>query len=196
MGAWASCGPDLNRDKEHDEIILMVSRQLFWWRVSCQEHTPPWGPVLMRVCMLGPFYPKHWESLGLFSPPVIFRSWKKGSLTSWFPFQSRMLEFSLGTRPPCFPSTRGLILGGTQSPVLSCTSLLLFLHSLSGLGRNIILTTMPAGTKLIAGNKPVSFLTAQQLQQLQQQGQATQVRSRAHYWPSQASPSSLLFVVN
>jgi len=34
---------------------------------------------------------------------------------------------------------------------------------------------MPAGTKLIAGNKPVSFLTAQQLQQLQQQGQATQV---------------------
>ncbi|KAL1781979.1 nuclear factor related to kappa-B-binding protein isoform X4 [Sigmodon hispidus] len=48
--------------------------------------------------------------------------------------------------------------------------------NLSGLGRNIILTTMPAGTKLIAGNKPVSFLTAQQLQQLQQQGQATQVR--------------------
>lgn len=34
---------------------------------------------------------------------------------------------------------------------------------------------MPAGTKLIAGNKPVSFVTAQQLQQLQQQGQATQV---------------------
>ncbi|KAM4651392.1 nuclear factor related to kappa-B-binding protein isoform 2-T2 [Discoglossus pictus] len=48
--------------------------------------------------------------------------------------------------------------------------------NLSGLGRNIILTTVPAGTKLIAGNKPVSFLTAQQLQQLQQQGQATQVR--------------------
>ncbi|XP_018427830.1 PREDICTED: nuclear factor related to kappa-B-binding protein [Nanorana parkeri] len=48
--------------------------------------------------------------------------------------------------------------------------------SISGLGRNIILTTVPAGTKLIAGNKPVSFLTAQQLQQLQQQGQATQVR--------------------
>ena len=43
-------------------------------------------------------------------------------------------------------------------------------HSLGGLGRNIILTTMPAGAKLIAGNKPVSFLTAQQLQQLQQQG--------------------------
>lgn len=37
---------------------------------------------------------------------------------------------------------------------------------------------MPAGTKLIAGNKPVSFLTAQQLQQLQQQGQATQVSGR------------------
>lgn len=55
---------------------------------------------------------------------------------------------------------------------------LLSLCSLSGLGRNIILTTMPAGTKLIAGNKPVSFLTAQQLQQLQQQGQATQVRLR------------------
>ncbi|KAM3869489.1 nuclear factor related to kappa-B-binding protein [Diretmus argenteus] len=48
--------------------------------------------------------------------------------------------------------------------------------NLSSLGRNIILTTMPAGTKLIAGNKPVSFVTAQQLQQLQQQGQATQVR--------------------
>ncbi|NXU18320.1 NFRKB protein, partial [Pardalotus punctatus] len=48
--------------------------------------------------------------------------------------------------------------------------------NISGLGRNIILTTMPAGTKLITGNKPVSFLTAQQLQQLQQQGQATQVR--------------------
>lgn len=49
--------------------------------------------------------------------------------------------------------------------------------SISNLGRNIILTTMPAGTKLIAGNKPVSFVTAQQLQQLQQQGQATQVDS-------------------
>ncbi|KAM8927979.1 nuclear factor related to kappa-B-binding protein [Pelodytes ibericus] len=45
--------------------------------------------------------------------------------------------------------------------------------NISGLGRNIILTTVPAGTKLIAGNKPVSFLTAQQLQQLQQQGQMT-----------------------
>lgn len=48
--------------------------------------------------------------------------------------------------------------------------------NIGGLGRNIILTTMPAGTKLIAGNKPVSFVTAQQFQQLQQQGQATQVR--------------------
>ncbi|XP_030076878.1 nuclear factor related to kappa-B-binding protein [Microcaecilia unicolor] len=48
--------------------------------------------------------------------------------------------------------------------------------NISGLGRNIILTTVPAGTKLIAGNKPVSFLTAQQLQQLQQGGQATQLR--------------------
>ncbi|XP_078055360.1 nuclear factor related to kappa-B-binding protein [Mustelus asterias] len=48
--------------------------------------------------------------------------------------------------------------------------------NISGLGRNIILTTMPAGTKLITGNKPVSFVTAQQLQQLQQQGQATQLR--------------------
>ncbi|XP_073513552.1 nuclear factor related to kappa-B-binding protein isoform X2 [Phyllobates terribilis] len=47
--------------------------------------------------------------------------------------------------------------------------------NISGLGRNIILTTVPAGTKLIAGNKPVSFLTTQQLQQLQQ-GQTTQVR--------------------
>ncbi|KAA0720116.1 Nuclear factor related to kappa-B-binding protein DNA-binding protein R kappa-B [Triplophysa tibetana] len=50
--------------------------------------------------------------------------------------------------------------------------------NISNLGRNIILTTMPAGTKIIAGNKPVSFVTAQQLQQLQQQqGQATQVQS-------------------
>ncbi|TWW74755.1 Nuclear factor related to kappa-B-binding protein DNA-binding protein R kappa-B [Takifugu flavidus] len=48
--------------------------------------------------------------------------------------------------------------------------------NISGLGRNIILTSVPAGTKLIAGNKPVSFVTAQQFQQLQQQGQATQVR--------------------
>ncbi|XP_046876511.1 nuclear factor related to kappa-B-binding protein isoform X1 [Hypomesus transpacificus] len=48
--------------------------------------------------------------------------------------------------------------------------------NIGSLGRNIILTTMPAGTKLIGGNKPVSFVTAQQLQQLQQQGQATQVR--------------------
>ncbi|XP_034034355.1 nuclear factor related to kappa-B-binding protein isoform X2 [Thalassophryne amazonica] len=51
--------------------------------------------------------------------------------------------------------------------------------NISSLGRNIILTTMPTGTKLIAGNKPVSFVTAQQLQQLQQQGQATQVRIQA-----------------
>ncbi|XP_031299241.2 nuclear factor related to kappa-B-binding protein isoform X2 [Camelus dromedarius] len=66
--------------------------------------------------------------------------------------------------------------------------------NLSGLGRNIILTTMPAGTKLIAGNKPVSFLTAQQLQQLQQQGQATQVRIQtvpaSHLQPGTASGSS------
>nr|XP_029526277.1 nuclear factor related to kappa-B-binding protein-like isoform X4 [Oncorhynchus nerka] len=48
--------------------------------------------------------------------------------------------------------------------------------NISSLGRNIILTTMPAGTKLIAGNKPVRFVTEHQLQQLQQQGQATQVR--------------------
>uniref|UniRef100_A0A8D1IUX2 Nuclear factor related to kappa-B-binding protein n=1 Tax=Sus scrofa TaxID=9823 RepID=A0A8D1IUX2_PIG len=63
-----------------------------------------------------------------------------------------------------------------------------------GLGRNIILTTMPAGTKLIAGNKPVSFLTAQQLQQLQQQGQATQVRIQtvpaSHLQQGTASGSS------
>uniref|UniRef100_A0A8C4EZK2 Nuclear factor related to kappaB binding protein n=1 Tax=Dicentrarchus labrax TaxID=13489 RepID=A0A8C4EZK2_DICLA len=52
--------------------------------------------------------------------------------------------------------------------------------NLSSLGRNIILTTMPAGTKLIAGNKPVSFVTAQQFQQLQQQGQATQVNRLLH----------------
>lgn len=59
------------------------------------------------------------------------------------------------------------------------------LHSISSLGRNIILTTMPAGTKLIAGNKPVSFVTAQQFQQLQQQGQATQVSLRV------STPSAL-----
>lgn len=67
-------------------------------------------------------------------------------------------------------------------------------HSLGGLGRNIILTTMPAGAKLIAGNKPVSFLTAQQLQQLQQQGQATQVRIQtvpaSHLQQGTASGSS------
>lgn len=57
--------------------------------------------------------------------------------------------------------------------VFSCLSL--WLSSISSLGRNIILTSVPAGTKLIAGNKPVSFVTAQQFQQLQQQGQATQV---------------------
>ncbi|XP_076968561.1 nuclear factor related to kappa-B-binding protein isoform X2 [Tamandua tetradactyla] len=66
--------------------------------------------------------------------------------------------------------------------------------NISGLGRNIILTTMPAGTKLIAGNKPVSFLTAQQLQQLQQQGQATQVRIQtvpaSHLQQGTASGSS------
>ncbi|XP_070255782.1 nuclear factor related to kappa-B-binding protein isoform X2 [Myotis yumanensis] len=66
--------------------------------------------------------------------------------------------------------------------------------NLSGLGRNIILTTMPAGTKLIAGSKPVSFLTAQQLQQLQQQGQATQVRIQtvpaSHLQQGTASNSS------
>lgn len=109
----------------------------------------------------------------------------KGSVIAGF-HQSRMLEFSGGTRPPCFSSIPGLILGWSYYPILLCTSLLLSLHSLSGLGRNIILTTMPAGTKLIAGNKPVSFLTAQQLQQLQQQGQATQVRSKASCWPYQA----------
>ncbi|XP_075695235.1 nuclear factor related to kappa-B-binding protein isoform X2 [Rhinoderma darwinii] len=65
--------------------------------------------------------------------------------------------------------------------------------NISGLGRNIILTTVPAGTKLIAGNKPVSFLTTQQLQQLQQQGQATQVRIQtvpaSHLQPA-ASPAA------
>ncbi|KAL0994040.1 hypothetical protein UPYG_G00117030 [Umbra pygmaea] len=73
--------------------------------------------------------------------------------------------------------------------------------NISSLGRNIILTTMPAGTKLIAGNKPLSFVTAQQFQQLQQQGQATQVR--IHTVPAQqlqqrsaaASPKSVSTVV-
>ncbi|KAG9482062.1 nuclear factor related to kappa-B-binding protein [Eleutherodactylus coqui] len=66
--------------------------------------------------------------------------------------------------------------------------------NISGLGRNIILTTVPAGTKLIAGNKPVSFLTTQQLQQLQQQGQATQVRIQtvpaSHLQPASSSAAS------
>uniref|UniRef100_A0A4W6CYU8 Nuclear factor related to kappa-B-binding protein n=1 Tax=Lates calcarifer TaxID=8187 RepID=A0A4W6CYU8_LATCA len=70
----------------------------------------------------------------------------------------------------------------------------------ANLGRNIILTTMPAGTKLIAGNKPVSFVTAQQFQQLQQQGQATQVRIQtvpAQLQPHMAagSPKSVSTVV-
>ncbi|XP_018547174.1 nuclear factor related to kappa-B-binding protein isoform X1 [Lates calcarifer] len=72
--------------------------------------------------------------------------------------------------------------------------------NISSLGRNIILTTMPAGTKLIAGNKPVSFVTAQQFQQLQQQGQATQVRIQtvpAQLQPHMAagSPKSVSTVV-
>lgn len=66
--------------------------------------------------------------------------------------------------------------------------------NISGLGRNIILTTVPAGTKLIAGNKPVSFLTTQQLQQLQQQGQATQVRIQtvpaSHLQPASSPAAS------
>ncbi|XP_069598460.1 nuclear factor related to kappa-B-binding protein [Ranitomeya imitator] len=71
--------------------------------------------------------------------------------------------------------------------------------NISGLGRNIILTTVPAGTKLIAGNKPVSFLTTQQLQQLQQQGQATQVRIQtvpaAHLQPSSSATSKAVSTV-
>ncbi|XP_019729115.1 nuclear factor related to kappa-B-binding protein [Hippocampus comes] len=73
--------------------------------------------------------------------------------------------------------------------------------NISSLGRNIILTTMPAGTKLIAGNKPVSFVTAQQFQQLQQQGQATQVRiqtvqaQQLQQHMAAASPKSVSTVV-
>lgn len=166
----------------------MVSRQLFWGRVSCQEHTPlcPLRP-LMKVWIPGSFYPKHWESLGLFSSPVMWslEAGRKVVSPAGFHFSPECWNFpghqtslfSFNTWPH---SEREVI------PILSCISLLLSLHSLSGLGRNIILTTMPAGTKLIAGNKPVSFLTAQQLQQLQQQGQATQVRSKVNYWPYQA----------
>ncbi|XP_042566831.1 nuclear factor related to kappa-B-binding protein [Cyprinus carpio] len=43
-------------------------------------------------------------------------------------------------------------------------------------GMWVVMFSLLACKKLIAGNKPVSFVTAQQLQQLQQQGQATQVR--------------------
>ncbi|XP_066895420.1 nuclear factor related to kappa-B-binding protein isoform X1 [Kogia breviceps] len=102
-----------------------------------------------------------------------------------------IIKGNLGANPECrgFPLAPDLV---------SCwpgrASLLLPLRSLGGLGRNIILTTMPAGTKLIAGNKPVSFLTAQQLQQLQQQGQATQVRIQtvpaSHLQQGTASGSS------
>ena len=54
---------------------------------------------------------------------------------------------------------------------------------------------MPAGTKLIAGNKPVSFVTAQQLQQLQQQGQATQVSQQLTCYPLLTQlPNKLHFV--
>ncbi|XP_056399316.1 LOW QUALITY PROTEIN: nuclear factor related to kappa-B-binding protein [Hyla sarda] len=71
--------------------------------------------------------------------------------------------------------------------------------NISGLGRNIILTTVPAGTKLIAGNKPVSFLTTQQLQQLQQQGQATQVRIQtvpaSHLQPASSAASKAVSTV-
>ncbi|PIO26289.1 hypothetical protein AB205_0064960, partial [Aquarana catesbeiana] len=80
-----------------------------------------------------------------------------------------------------------------QIPVTAAQQVRCFI---SGLGRNIILTTVPAGTKLIAGNKPVSFLTAQQLQQLQQQGQATQVRiqtvpaSHLHAATASTSPAT------
>lgn len=81
----------------------------------------------------------------------------------------------MSTRPLYCPSFHMVLQSEPEQCVVIPSSV--SFHSLSGLGRNIILTTMPAGTKLIAGNKPVSFLTAQQLQQLQQQGQATQVRS-------------------
>ncbi|XP_073426178.1 nuclear factor related to kappa-B-binding protein isoform X2 [Dendrobates tinctorius] len=71
--------------------------------------------------------------------------------------------------------------------------------NISGLGRNIILTTVPAGTKLIAGNKPVSFLTTQQLQQLQHQGQATQVRIQTvpatHLQPAASAASKAVSTV-
>lgn len=45
LGSWPSFGLDLNQDKGHDEISLMVGRWLFWGRVSCLKHTPSWGPV-------------------------------------------------------------------------------------------------------------------------------------------------------
>uniref|UniRef100_UPI00358F5CFD nuclear factor related to kappa-B-binding protein-like isoform X3 n=1 Tax=Myxine glutinosa TaxID=7769 RepID=UPI00358F5CFD len=48
--------------------------------------------------------------------------------------------------------------------------------SLGGLGRNIILTTVPAGAKLLPGNKPFSYITQHQLQQLQQQGAQVRIQ--------------------
>lgn len=194
LGAWASCGPDLSRVRGHDEI-LKVSRRLFWRRDSFLSgaHTslgPCPLPPLIKACMCqGHFVQSTRRSLWAcsflliqeaqklkerWSHRLVSISVQKAGLFS----EHQASLFSFNTWPNSGPEI-------IFRPVT--TSLLFFLHSLSGLGRNIILTTMPAGTKLIAGNKPVSFLTAQQLQQLQQQGQTTQVSSTMHCWLCKAS---------
>lgn len=147
------CGSDLTRVKVKTGV--WVSGQLPWGRVSCWERTPPDAhPDPGR----SPGRHRAFSSRapGAFVWHGSVAAVRRGGISGWLSCQS-----SAGVPWP----------GPGLTPLP---------HSLGGLGRNIILTTMPAGAKLIAGNKPVSFLTAQQLQQLQQQGQATQVRPSAH----------------
>lgn len=60
--------------------------------------------------------------LVLFSCHGKLRSWKKGSLTSWFPFQSRMLEFPWAPDLPVFlQHMASFRAGGNTRPVLYLT---------------------------------------------------------------------------
>nr|XP_032820255.1 nuclear factor related to kappa-B-binding protein [Petromyzon marinus] len=63
---------------------------------------------------------------------------------------------------------------------------------LGGLGRNIILTTMPAGAKLLPGHKPVSYITQQQLQQLQQQVRIQQLPQGTVVCPAVSMPTVVM----